>query len=95
MPDFDPERTCEQLFALPKRKAVEQYDETLGLTEFTVRIVSYHTVDNKICSMQLSFQVSDNAGDTISKISICNASPELLKSIGNFLDQVAKKFDKL
>ncbi len=94
MPGDSGEHTAEELCALPKRKAVAQYDENLDLIELAVKVISYHLNSGKLCATQLVFQVSDNAGDSVSKISICNATPDLLKRLGTFLTQTGEELQK-
>lgn len=82
----------EQTF--PIRKSIDQFDESFTLTEFAAKVISWHYDKGKICAIHLIFQISDNAGDSVSKISICNATPNLLKGLGIFLLQSGEELEK-
>ena len=88
------EDESDDLCSLPRRKEVKQFDENLDLTEFAAKVVSHHHDSGKTCAIHLIFQVSDNAGDAVSKISICNANPKLLKRLGTFLTQAGEELEK-
>lgn len=92
--DGESSEDTEDLCSLPRRKEIKQFDENLDVAEFAAKVISYHHDSGKVCAIHLVFQVSDNAGDSVTKISLCNANQKMLKRLGTFLMQSGEELEK-